>query len=196
MSCCVGEDDAGGFILIETNLPNANAADSSIAGCIFSLTHNICLVFCVSTQCSRGQSVLSNRRVEHTKKRHGCLLWNRQCLNRAKTLESRGERLGGVMWCWARTWRQNKSWRVRSERGPITGLAVEEEDGDASRQRGDCARLFSPTAMWPTGAGPPLLCVGFGDRGGGWRGGGVRGGGEGGGRSVQTPVFKLGGWAL
>lgn len=32
------------------------------------------------------------------------------------------------------------------------------------------ARLFSPTVMWPTGASPPLLCVGFGERGG-WGGG-------------------------
>lgn len=31
------------------------------------------------------------------KKRHGCLLWNPQCLNHAKTLESRGERQGGVV---------------------------------------------------------------------------------------------------
>lgn len=164
MNCCAGEDDAGGFILIETNLPNANAADSSIAGCILSLTHNICLVFCVSTQCSRGKASSPTDGVEH--KNHGCLLWNLQCLNHAKTLESRGERLGCVMWCWARTWRHNKSWCVRSERGPIIGLPVE-EDGEASRQRGDRARLFSPTVMWPTGAGPPLLCVGFGGREGG-----------------------------
>lgn len=48
-----------------------------------------------------------------------------------------------------------------------------EEDGEALRQRGDRARLFSPTVMWPTGAGPPLLCVGFGEREEGGGGGGV-----------------------
>lgn len=44
------------------------------------------------------------------------------------------------------------------------------EDGEAARPRGDSARLFCPTVMWPTGAGPPLLCVGFGE--GGREGGG------------------------
>lgn len=68
MNCCAGENDAGGFILRETNLPNANAADSSIAGCIFSLTHNICLVFCVSTQCSKGTASSPTDGVEHKKK--------------------------------------------------------------------------------------------------------------------------------
>lgn len=56
----------------------------------------------------KRQSVLSNRRGGTGGKKNGCLLWNPQCLNHAKTLESRGERLGGVMWCWARTWRQIK----------------------------------------------------------------------------------------
>lgn len=63
-----------------------------------------------------------------------------------------------------------------------------EEDGEVLRQRGDCARLFSLT-VWPTGAGPPLLCVGSGEREGGRQGGreGRRGRGV---RSVQTTVFK------
>lgn len=69
MNCGAGEDEAGGCILIETNLPNANAADSSIAGCIFSLTHNICLVFCVSTQCSRGTASSPTDGVERGKKK-------------------------------------------------------------------------------------------------------------------------------
>lgn len=69
MNCCAGEDEAGGCILIETNLPNANAADSSIAGCIFSLTHNICLVFCVSTQCSRGKASSPTDGVERGEKK-------------------------------------------------------------------------------------------------------------------------------
>lgn len=47
-----------------------------------------------------------------------------------------------------------------------------EEDGEASRQRGARARLFSPPVMWPTGAGPPLLCVGLGEREGGGEEGG------------------------
>lgn len=186
MNCCAGEDEAGGCILIETNLPNANAADSSIAGCIFSLTHNICLVFCVSTQCSKRQSVLSNRRGGTGvggRRKNGCLLWNPQCLNHAKTLESRGERQGGVMWCWARTWRQIKVDGFGPSRARSLGCLWERMRGggvEAARPRGDSARLFCPTVMWPTGAGPPLLCVGLwrGREGGreGW--GGRWGGGQ------------------
>lgn len=179
MNCCAGEDDAGGFILRETNLPNANAADSSIAGCIFSLTHNICLVFCVSTQCSRGKASSPTDGVEHKKARLFIMepAVSESCKNFGEPR-------------WATGWRYvmlsenlETSWCVRSERGPIIGLPVE-EDREALRQRGDSARLYAPTVMWPTGAGPPLLCVGFG-------------GGEGGGmRSVQTPVFKWGDRAL
>lgn len=35
------DSEAGGCILIVTNLPNAYVADSSVAGCIFSLIQNI-----------------------------------------------------------------------------------------------------------------------------------------------------------
>lgn len=191
MNCCAGEDDAGGFILIETNLPNANAADSSIAGCIFSLTHNICLVFCVSTQCSRGKAS-SPTDGWNTHKKEGTAVY---CGT-------------GSVWIVQKLWRAEASdWvalcDVERERGDRIKVDVFGPSGARSPDwpwkrmgtrhgNAETARVFSLLQQ----CGQQALvrrCFVWALETGGW---GVGVEGREGARSVQTPVFKLGGWAL
>lgn len=61
----LGESEAGGCILIVTNLPNAYAADSSVAGCIFSLIQNIFSLLSFSTQCFGTETGKASSPTDH-----------------------------------------------------------------------------------------------------------------------------------
>lgn len=155
-----GESEAGGCILIVTNLPNAYVAESSVAGCIFSLIQNIfsLLFFDTVLRLKLAKRPLSNRR-DQTHKKARCLLekcnvWPCKNFGEAETNNwftlCTVEREGG-----------NISWRVVRAEWSFDCLWKWWGGFTASR---DPARLFSPTVVWPTRARTPLLCVGY-DRG-------------------------------
>lgn len=81
-----GESEAGGCILIVTNLPNAYVAESSVAGCIFSLIQNIfsLLFFDTVLRLKLAKRPLSNRR-DQTQKKHA-VYWKSAMSDHAKTL--------------------------------------------------------------------------------------------------------------
>lgn len=80
-----GESEAGGCILIVTNLPNAYVAESSVAGCIFSLIQNIfsLLFFDTVLRLKLAKRPLSNRR-DQTHKKSTLFIGKVQCLTMQK----------------------------------------------------------------------------------------------------------------
>lgn len=116
--------EAGGCILVVTNLPNAYVADSSVAGCIFSLSlflsflFRIYLVFSFSTQCSGWtwqtlplQQTRSNKKKQKNPTARAVYWQILQMSDHAKTLESRNQQLIHVMCCWARNWKHKLTYR-------------------------------------------------------------------------------------
>lgn len=95
------DSEAGGCILIVTNLPNAYVADSSVAGCIFSLIQNIFSLLFLCSDWKRAKLPLSLPPTgrDQTQKKTHVVYWKIAMSDHAKTLESRNKQLIHVM-CW------------------------------------------------------------------------------------------------
>lgn len=92
------DSEAGGCILIVTNLPKAYVADSSAAGCIFSLIQNIfSLLFFDKVLRLKLAKLLLQQTGSNTKKH--AVYWKIAVSDHAKTLESRNKQLIHVMCC-------------------------------------------------------------------------------------------------